>query len=202
MIVVWACIAGQVIFAGSALVLGAWLRRHPSKANAEWSSRVMHLLFFVLQNFLPLVLVFWPGIFQLDAAVGTAPLAPRTLWLVLGVALALPGLYLLGVTNKALRALGNGANAFRLTSTVVVDRIYGMTRNPMSLGFYLWLTSIGLMTGSTAFTLLVLLAIVPAHLTFLLGFEAHELPLRLGPSYEEYRRRTPFLLPRLRGTAA
>lgn len=113
----------------------------------------MHLLFFVLQNFLPLVLVLWPGIFSLDALVGLPPLAPRWPWLVAGVALAIPGLYLLAVTNKALRALGHGANAFRLTSTVVVDRIYALSRNPMSLGFYLWLTAIGLMTGSTTFTL-------------------------------------------------
>ena len=73
--------------------------------------------------------------------------------------------------------------------------MFALSRNPMSLGYYLWLTAIGLMTGSTTFTLLVVLAIVPAHLTFLLGFEAYELPLRLGPSYEAYRRRTPFLLP-------
>lgn len=195
MLVLLLCLAGQVVFALVALGLGAWLRRNPTTANAEWSSRVMHLLFFVLQNFLPLVLVFWPGIFSLDALVGLPPLAPGWLWLVAGVALAIPGLYLLAVTNKALRALGHGANAFRLTSTVVVDRIYALSRNPMSLGYYLWLTAIGLMTGSTTFTLLVVLAIVPAHLTFLLGFEAYELPLRLGPSYEEYRRRTPFLLP-------
>ena len=189
------CVAGQVGFAVAALGLGAWLRASPSKANAEWSSRVMHLLFFVLQNFLPLVLVFSPGIFALDDVTGLEPLAPKRLWLVTGVALAVPGLYLLGVTNTALRALGNGANAFRLTSTVVVDRIYALTRNPMSLGFYLWLTAIGLMTGSTTFTLLVLLTIVPAHLIFLAWFESCELPLRLGPSYDEYRRRTPFLIP-------
>lgn len=195
MVVILLCIAGQVFFGAAALVLGMWLRRHPTRPNAEWSSRVMHLLFFVLQNFLPLVLVFLPGIFTLDEVVGTAPLSPRSLWLVTGVALAVPGLYLLAVTNTALRALGNGANAFRLTSNVVADRVYGLTRNPMSLGFYLWLTSIGMMTGSTSFTLIVLLAIIPAHLTFLIAFESVELPLRLGPSYEEYRRRTPFLIP-------
>lgn len=196
MLMIQVCVAGQVAFVVAALALGVWLRANPTKANAEWSSRVMHLLFFVLQNALPLVLVFWPGIFRLDDVTGVAPLAPRRLRLMTGVVLAIPGLYLLGVTNTALRALGHGANAFRLTSTVVVDRIYALTRNPMSLGFYLWLTAIGLMTGSTTFTLLVLLTIVPAHLLFLAWFGSCELPLRLGPSYEEHRRRTPFLLPR------
>lgn len=198
MVVLTICIAGQVVFGIAAVVLGRWLRATPSKANAEWSSRVMHLLFFVLQNFLPLVLVLWPGIFQLDAVTGLRPLAPRWMSIVAGVIPAVPGLYLLTVTNRALRSLGSGANAFRLTSSVVQERIYASTRNPMSLGFYLWLTAVGLLTGSASFTLLVLLAIVPAHLLFLRAFEEHELVLRLGPSYLEYRQRTPFLLPSLK----
>lgn len=198
MTVLLVCVAGQVLFGTAALVLGSWLRANPTPANAEWSSRIMHLLFFVLQNFLPLVIVFWPGIFQLDAITGVMPLTPRWLSLVGGVLLAVPGLYLLTVTNRALRALGNGANAFRLTSTVVQERIYASTRNPMSLGFYLWLTAVGLLAGSTTFTLLVLVAIVPAHIVFLRAFEEDELALRLGASYLEYRQRTPFLLPHFR----
>ena len=59
-----------------------------------------------------------------------APFPPR---MPVGVVLAVPGLYLLAVTNRALRALGSGANAFRLTSSVVQERIYASTRNPMSL---------------------------------------------------------------------
>ena len=43
----------------------------------------------------------------------------------------------MGVTNKLLRSLGSGTNAFILTKRVVNDDIYKRTRNPMSLGFYL-----------------------------------------------------------------
>lgn len=197
MILLSVCVAGQVAFGLAAVILGSWLRANPTKPNAEWSSRVMHLLFFVLQNFLPLALVLWPGIFQLDAVTGLPPLGPRWLSNVAGVALAVPALYLLTVTNRALRALGSGANAFRLTSSVVQERIYASTRNPMSLGFYLWLTAVGLLTGSATFTLLAVVAIIPAHVLFLRAFEEHELVLRLGPSYLEYKQRTPFLLPRL-----
>jgi hypothetical protein len=38
-----------------------------------------------------------------------------------------------------------------------------------------------------------LLAIIPAHLFFLVYFEELELELRLGPAYLDYKRRVPFL---------
>jgi protein-S-isoprenylcysteine O-methyltransferase Ste14 len=65
----------------------------------------------------------------------------------------------------------------------------------MSLGFYLWVLGVALITGSTAFTIGVLFAIIPAHLLCLLYFEEFELRLRLGAEYEAYRRSTPFLIP-------
>lgn len=202
MIVLILCLVGVVVFAGAAVSMGAWLGRHPSRENAERSSRVIHLLFFLLLNLPPLALFVYPGITRLDGVAGLPPLEPRLVWAVAGLVLAIPGLYLLAVTNKALRKFGNGANAFRLTKQVVNADVYGMTRNPMSLGFYLWITAVGLMAGSTTFTLVALLGLIPSHLLCLVFFEARELSLRLGPSYDEYRRQTPFLFPRRPGRRA
>jgi protein-S-isoprenylcysteine O-methyltransferase Ste14 len=115
----------------------------------------------------------------------------------LGVLLALPGLYLLAITNQRLRALGSGANAFRLTKRIVATDIYERTRNPMSLGYYLFVVAVGLLSGSTLITLGALAGVIPAHLFFLKYFEEFELSLRFGESYEEYKRRTPFLIPRM-----
>jgi protein-S-isoprenylcysteine O-methyltransferase Ste14 len=198
MTVVAIVLAGIIAFVTAAVALGAWLRRHPTRENAEWASRILHFLFFALLNLLPLAVFVSPGIFVLDEVAGLPPLRPRVPWALAGAVLAVPALYLLAVTNRALRALGSGANAFRLTRQVVNADVYGRTRNPMSLGFYLWITAVGLLFGSTTFTAIAVLAIVPAHLVFLRWFEEVELPLRLGPSYEIYRRRTPFLIPRLR----
>lgn len=39
-------VAWLVFFAGTA-VLGAWLRRNPSKRNAERTSRILHALFWL-----------------------------------------------------------------------------------------------------------------------------------------------------------
>jgi protein-S-isoprenylcysteine O-methyltransferase Ste14 len=44
--------------------------------------------------------------------------------------------------------------------------------------------------------LVVLLAIVPAHLFFLKFFEELELSLRFGESYRQYKQKVPFLIPK------
>jgi protein-S-isoprenylcysteine O-methyltransferase Ste14 len=158
---------GLFSFAVGVGVLGRWLRKHPSKANAEKSSRVMHFLFFAAMNAPILIGVFYPGLTHFDELAGLKPLPWRTLFLVLGIILAMPGLYFLAITNKLLRALGSGANAFRLTKRIVAEDVYKRTRNPMSLEFYLFSLGIGLCSGSTFITLVVLLGWIPAHIFFL-----------------------------------
>lgn len=117
----------------------------------------------------------------------------------LGLILAIPGLYLLGISNRLLRARGHGANAFRLTKQVVEHDIYSATRNPMSLGYYLAALSLSLLVGSTVLTLYVLLGLIPAHLFFLKFFEERELELRFGEPYSQYRQTVPFLIPKRSG---
>ena len=181
-------LAGLLFFAVGVGVLGGWLRRHRSKVNAEKSSRVMHFLFFAGMGVPLLIGVFYPGLTHFDELAGLKPLPWRTFFLVLGSILAIPGLYFLVITNKLLRALGSGANAFRLTKRIVSEDVYRRTRNPMSLGFYLWTLAIGLCSGSTFITLVVLLGWIPAHIFFLKYFEELELELRFGESYLNTKR--------------
>ena len=65
----------------------------------------------------------------------------------------------------------------------------------MSLGFYLFSLAVGLSSGSTFITLVVLLGWIPAHVFFLKFFEELELELRFGESYLEYKKSIPFLIP-------
>jgi protein-S-isoprenylcysteine O-methyltransferase Ste14 len=197
MLTIYWIILGSVALAVGAGVLGVWLRNHPSQENAEKSSRVMHFLFFGGQVAPPIVGLFNPGFKYLDDLVGLQPLPWRLFFLALGITLAIPGFYFLGVTNKLLRALGSGTNAFILTKRVVSDDIYQRTRNPMSLGFYLLALGTAFIAGSTFATLAVALGVIPSHLLFLKFFEEKELELRFGESYLEYKKGVPFLLPRL-----
>lgn len=201
MVVIYVCVAGMLLFVVSTAAFGVWLRTNRSAANAERSSRVMHFLFFVMT--VPLgVAMLYPGITRLDAIVGLSPLPLRPLLLPLGIVLGVLGANFLRRSNAFLRRIGNGANAFRLTRTVVDADVYRETRNPMSLGYYMVCLAVGLVAGSTAFTLGILFGLVPAHLFFLLFFERLELELRFGEPYLRYRQHTPFLFPRLRRTSA
>jgi len=189
---------GLFAFTVGAWILGAWLRRNPSKENAEKSSRVMHFLFFAGQVAPPLVGLFYPGLTHFDELVGLAPLPLKPAFLALGILLAVSGFYFMAITNKLLRALGSGANAFRLTKRIVADDIYKRTRNPMSLGFYLLALATGFVSGSTFVTLAVAIGLIPSHIFFLKYFEEFELELRFGESYLEYKKDAPFLIPRFK----
>ncbi|HSG43717.1 MAG TPA: methyltransferase [Anaerolineales bacterium] len=187
-----------LVFAVSAWVLGARLRKNPFKENAERYSRVMHFLFFTIIGAPFYVGLFYPGLTHFDEVVGIPSLPWNPFFLILGILLVIPGLYYLGITNKLLRKLGSGANAFRLTKQVVAEDIYKRTRNPMSLGYYLFALALPFILGSTTITLGVLLGLIPAHLFFLKYFEEFELELRFGESYLEYKKSVPFLLPRVK----
>lgn len=190
-------VVGSAVMAIGALVLGVWLRQNPSKENAERSSRVMHFLFFAGQSIPPIVGAFYPGFMHFDELVGLQSLPLKPVFIGIGILLVVPGFYFMGVTNKLLRSLGSGANAFVLTKSIVQEDVYKRTRNPMSLGFYLLALGSAFIAGSTFAVLAVVFGIIPAHLLFLKFFEEKELELRFGDSYLEYKKNVPFLFPKL-----
>lgn len=195
MLSVYLGLLGLVVFTGGVAVLGVWVRRRPVKPVAERASRIAHFLFFTCLGLPILIALFHPGLSRLDGLVGLEPLGGLALRIALGAALMIPGLYLMGASNVALRALGSGANAFRLTERVVLGNVFEYTRNPMSLGYYMLSLAIALFWGSTLLTLYVALGLIPAHVFFLTFFEARELEVRFGDPYRRYRARVPFLLP-------
>lgn len=196
MFTVYYVILGIIAFFIAALILGAWLRGRRTKENAERSSRVMHFFFFVGLVAPPLIAIFYPGLTRFDSLLSLPSLPFKPFFLALGILLAIPGLYFLAVTNKLLRALGSGTNAFILTKNIVDDDIYKRTRNPMSLGFYLCALAFAFVSSSTFVLLAASLGLIPAHAFFLKYFEELELELRFGESYLEYKKTVPFLIPK------
>lgn len=196
MIVLYLGLFGLLAFILGVGILGLWLRNNQSKENAEKFSRIMHFLFFAGLVAPGLIGIFYPGPTHFDELVGLTPLPLKPLFLVGGIILAISSLYFLVVSNKLLRALGSGTNAFILTKKVVGQDIYKYTRNPMSLGYYLLIVSIGFISNSTLITFGGLLGVIPAHIFFLKYFEELELEIRFGQSYKEYKQKTPFLFPK------
>jgi protein-S-isoprenylcysteine O-methyltransferase Ste14 len=152
----------------------------------------MHFLFFAGVVAPGTVMLFYPELTHLDELVGIESLPWKPFFLVVGIMLGLPGFYFLEVSNKLLRALGSGANAFRLTRQIVATDVYQRTRNPISFGYYLGAIAMGFVFGPRLLTLAIILGLIPAHLFFLKFFEEFELELHFGKITKNIKRKSPF----------
>jgi protein-S-isoprenylcysteine O-methyltransferase Ste14 len=83
------------------------------------------------------------------------------------------------------------------TQKLVISRPFNYCRNPMTLGTILLYLGISIWVGSiTAVVIMVLLDILLV--IYIKRVEEKELQERYGAEYLEYKRRTPFLFPRIR----
>jgi len=190
---------GVVAFVIGTIGLGAAIRRSADVRKARNVSRISHGLFWVALVIPGGVGLVHPGLSAYDRLLGMPGLPAPPVWRVPGAILLLVGLTLMVTSNRFLFQKGRGAAAFVLTRQLVIEGIYRRTRNPMSLGFYAACAGAGMVAGSLTVTLGVLLVLVPAHVANLKLFEERELELRYGEPYLDYKRRVPFLFPRLRG---
>jgi len=82
------------------------------------------------------------------------------------------------------------------TQKLIVSGPFTYCRNPMSLGTILAYLGVGILIGS--YSGLAIVVILSAALLLYIKFiEEVELEARFGNDYLEYKRRTPFILPRL-----
>jgi protein-S-isoprenylcysteine O-methyltransferase Ste14 len=191
---------GIVVFLVGSIWLAGIIRRPGNSRVAENASRISHAMFWIALVLPGTIALFYPGLTAYDEFFGMPSLPAPPMWIAPGIVLLSVGSVLLVSSNRFLFKKGRGAAAFLLTEQLVTDGLYGRTRNPMSLGFYAVCVGIGMIAGSLTVTLGALLIIVPVHLINLKYFEELELELRYGHSYVDYRRRVPFLIPRLKHT--
>ena len=83
------------------------------------------------------------------------------------------------------------------TQKLIVRPPYAYCRNPMALGTILAYLGVSVIAGSPGAALLVLLG-AAALLTYIKVAEEREMVTRFGEEYLAYRRRVPFIIPRLR----
>ncbi|AFM25858.1 methyltransferase family protein [Desulfomonile tiedjei] len=190
-------VLGVFTFLIGSVWLGTWIRRAPDKDTAEKASRISHLLFWSCLVLPGSIGLLYPGLTRYDSILGVPSLPLQSPAFAGGLVLLLVGIGFLVRSNHALIRLGRGIAAFLLTRQVVSEQVYHWGRNPMSLGYYLACIGMGLMAGSTTVTLGALFLIIPVHMFNLRYFEERELELRYGQPYLEYKRRVPFLLPKL-----
>jgi len=101
-------------------------------------------------------------------------------------------------TVKVQFSLGKGTPIpLMATQTLVVEKPYIYCRNPMTLGTTAFYLGIAMWTGSLSALILALIYPVGI-LIYIKLIEEKELEQRFGVEYLEYKRRTPFLIPRFR----
>lgn len=150
------------------------------------------------------VLFFLGLLFMAALALGIDRLCPdwgmiRFGWLnqVLGPALTVGGFALIGWSVRVQYVLGQGTPAPKVaTQKLVTQGPYAYSRNPMTLGALLMYLGIGIWLESGVVILLVVI-VFSGLLTFIYFHETRELTGRFGEEYLAYKKRMPFLCPRL-----
>ena len=138
---------------------------------------------------------------RIDALLGLPMLEPGIVGIVAVASLLLVGAYYVLGSIRVLFVEGGGVPLgdvlpINQSTELVTSDVYHSTRNPMLFGYLLCLIAQGVALNSvtTAF-------IIPSISVVLWGVwlkkrEEPGLEVRFGNPYREYRRRTPFLVPR------
>lgn len=195
MLTIIAQFVGVAGFVAGTMVLGVRLRRQPGRLAAREALRASHVLSVGCLLLPWLAGIVYPGLARYDALLGFSPLPFRPFMVLAGCVMVLAGLYLaVGARRRLSERRGT---AFYAGHSMPRGGLYRRVRNPLSLGCYLGGLGAGLLAGSTVVTLGTLLVIIPSHLFHLLFFEEPARTALYGSAYVAYRRRVPFLIPRL-----
>jgi len=117
--------------------------------------------------------------------------------LILGIVFIILGWLIANWTVKVQYALGKGTPIPLIaTRKLVIQGPYSYCRNPMTLGTTMVYVGVAIWLGSLSGLALALIYPVGI-LIYIKLIEEKELEDRFGPEYVEYKKRTPFLIPKL-----
>jgi protein-S-isoprenylcysteine O-methyltransferase Ste14 len=175
------------------------MKNYKDWAKKEFTLRQRLIAFIPEGVFFLLILPI--ALFWLSGAIDRGLSIPRFAggwWnIVAGVLLAAGGLGLAQWAIFTQVTAGRGTPVPMMpTQKLVAQGPFVFSRNPMTLGTILAYSGIGVVIGSFSALVLVLIA-AGALLLYIKLIEEKELAARFGPEYLEYKRATPFLIPRL-----
>jgi len=137
------------------------------------------------------------GSFTIDQWLHLPRLVLTPINLILGILLIILGWLFANWTVKVQYALGKGTPIPLIaTRKLVIQGPYRYCRNPMTLGTIMVYLGVAIWIGSLSGLALGLIYPVVI-LIYIKLIEEKELEGRFGSEYVEYKKRTPFLVPRL-----
>lgn len=169
-----------------------WARHEPSRRQIVVTLVLGAVFFLVL---LPQLIAVGAG--RLDQALGLPRFTAGMVNRVAGIVCILAGGLFAFWSVLAEATIGSGTPLPMIpTKRLVVVPPFTYCRNPMVLGTVVAYLGFGVWIGSVSAIALVLV-FAALLLTYVKVFEEKELEARFGADYVEYKRRTPFLLPRI-----
>jgi protein-S-isoprenylcysteine O-methyltransferase Ste14 len=195
---IYLLIIGWGVCLMSSVAFGILLRIIHSKNAAEITTRIMHVIV-VCSMTVPLInAIYNLEIYNYDELLNIPSLPFPTISKAVAFVMMFIGIGLIILAVGSLLFRGQGFPLMILTEKLADNLLYRRTRNPMMLGFFLTVIAIGLLIGSSFFTLWSLIGFTSAIIFWLKFFEECELEMRFGQSYREYKQRVPFLFPSFR----
>jgi protein-S-isoprenylcysteine O-methyltransferase Ste14 len=171
-----------------------------NQAKREYSpgKRIMALMiegiFFI--SILPGALIYFSPL--LDRQFKLPPLAFGLLNIVLGCGFVVAGILFAWWTIYVQFTIGRGTPVpIMATQQLIIQKPYNYCRNPMALGAIVVYLGVAILIGSISAAGLVL-AFSVLLLVYIKFLEEKEMELRFGEAYREYRKQTPFIIPRFR----
>lgn len=169
-----------------------WARREPSTRKLVVTLVLAGAFFLVV---LPQLIAV--GACRLDQALGLPRFTAGMINRVAGIVCILAGGLFTFWSVLAEARIGSGTPLPMIpTKRLVVVPPFTYCRNPMVLGTVVAYLGVGIWIGSVSAIALVLV-FAGLLLTYVKVLEEKELEARFGADYLEYKRRTPFLLPRI-----
>ena len=151
----------------------------------------------------PLFLIILPYILitlgsRIDQWLQWSPILYEPYNLILGGLLIVAG-WLFGIWSVNIQfTLGRGTPVpLMATQELIIRPPYSYCRNPMALGAIVMYLGVAILVGSMGSVVLVLFG-TGILLTYIKRIEEREMEIRFGQEYLNYKKQTPFLIPRFR----
>ncbi len=176
--------------------------KKPEKVSSEPRLRLKQLLPYLSIFVIAPIVTFVLGRY-LDGITGLPEFPPFPLNLIGGFPVFFLGLSIGIKSTRELYRIGHGLpwgglNGSSQSRRLVTNGVYAYCRNPMTLGYSMLPCGMGIMFRSPGMAILIPAMIIAVAVVYLKVWEEPDLERRFGRSYQEYKRRTPFLIPRPR----
>jgi protein-S-isoprenylcysteine O-methyltransferase Ste14 len=171
-----------------------------NQAKHEYSPRERIIALMVEGVFflgiLPGAVVYFSSL--LDRQFELPSLAFGVINMILGCGFVVAGILLAWWIIYVQFTIGRGTPApIMATQQLIIQKPYNYCRNPMALGTIVAGLGVAILIGSISAVVLVLTLAVLL-LVYIKFLEEKEMELRFGEAYREYRKQTPFIIPRFR----